>query len=100
MNPNSQRVEQVFDEAAALPPGPEREARLAKACRDDAGLREEVESLLIAHEKCGQFLEGAATVKMDDTLPAPPHLAEGRLASVEGKVYSDESDPVPRIPGF
>ena len=60
------RVEEIFDEVAALPAG-ERGERLAELCGDDGALRLEVESLLAADAGAGDFLEQT---------PVPPDLAE------------------------
>jgi len=84
---DSKRIEQIFDDASSLPPGAERESRVAGACSGDAALRKEVESLLTAHERCGRFLEGGATVKVESQ--PPPHPSPVQTV-----------DPVPRISGF
>jgi hypothetical protein len=49
------RVEQLFTETAGRPPA-ERAAFLARSCGPDAGMREEVASLLTAMERSGDFL--------------------------------------------
>jgi len=49
----------IFNEAEALPAGPERERFLAESCQDDPELREQVRSLLLAHERAGHFLDHA-----------------------------------------
>jgi eukaryotic-like serine/threonine-protein kinase len=51
------RVFAVFDAAVGLPEA-ERDAYLASECGDDAQLREEVQSLLAAHDEAGGFLSG------------------------------------------
>jgi len=51
-----ERVKFVFREALALPPA-ERKVFLARECADDERLRQEIESLLFAHEKAQQFIE-------------------------------------------
>jgi eukaryotic-like serine/threonine-protein kinase len=50
-----ERVFAIFDAAVARPEG-EQAGFLADACRDDPGLREEVESLLAAHKEAEGFL--------------------------------------------
>jgi hypothetical protein len=50
-----ERVFEIFDAALAQPEH-ERARFLADACRDDAELSEEVESLLAAHVKADGFL--------------------------------------------
>ena len=61
MNPERwQRVKQILDEAILVSP-PERSAYLDSACNDDAEFRQEVESLLEAHDQAGTgFLKDPA----------------------------------------
>ena len=69
------KAREVF--AAALDRrGAERDAYLAAACGDDAGLRQHVTSLLDAHERAGNFLAGA-TLSPGDLSPAPAGTIEG-----------------------
>lgn len=56
MADSREHVEQIFEAAASLAHG-ERDAFLRDACRDDVGLRGQVEKLLIDHERAGSFLE-------------------------------------------
>jgi len=49
------RAQNVFLSAADLTPG-ERERFLDEACKDDPGLREEVESLIRADQGSAEFL--------------------------------------------
>ncbi len=58
------RVKEVFNSALAVPDG-ERAAFVQQACRDDAALQREVESLLVAHGEAGDFAEGAAIAALD-----------------------------------
>src|SRR4051812_48694885 len=62
----------------------ERPAWLDEACADDQALRREVESLLAAHERAGDFLEtpgiaapGAAEAVFGAPLPASLPFASG-----------------------
>jgi serine/threonine protein kinase len=64
MNPTPANVERVFAEAMELPPGEARARCVAQLCRNDPALRDEVESLLRAHDEAGAFLH-----------PSPPHSA-------------------------
>ncbi len=50
-----QRVEQLFKEAVEQPPA-ERAGFLARACGPDAGMRDEIASLVDAAEQAGEFL--------------------------------------------
>jgi eukaryotic-like serine/threonine-protein kinase len=53
---NADRLIEVFDEAKSRPAGPERDHFLAAACRNEPELKEQVLSLLQAHESSGDFL--------------------------------------------
>ena len=57
MSLDFQRLEQVLGEAAARTDPAERAAYLAQACGGDRELRAEVERLLAANERAGDFLE-------------------------------------------
>ena len=60
MPPNNwQRVEEIFGQALELPPA-ERPRYLARACGDDARLREQVEYLLKCDEEAGDFIAAPA----------------------------------------
>ena len=54
--PSADRLIEIFNEAKARSAGEERDGFVAEACRDDAGLKEQVLSLLQAHESAGKFL--------------------------------------------
>jgi len=55
-----QKIDQVFESALEI--APENRARfLDEACAGDPELRREVESLLNAHEKAGDFIEDSAS---------------------------------------
>lgn len=53
---DSPQLKTVFSEALIRQDGPERAAYLDEACRDDPGLRAQVETLLNDHERIGRFL--------------------------------------------
>lgn len=81
-DPNS-RVETIFHEALGAAPAARRRL-IARLCRGDARLRREVESLLAAHVRSGEFLEGQAlptAALASDIASAPPHAswAVGRV---------------------
>ena len=60
MNPERwQRIKELFHDAIERAPA-ERRAFLDAACAEDAQMRAEVESLVSAHERDGEFLDGAA----------------------------------------
>ena len=77
---NWARVKDIFHDALARAPQ-ERGSFLQETCRDDAALRQEVESLLAAHADARGFAETPAIAALGD-VPAqagevPPALAPG-----------------------
>ena len=54
---SADRLIEVFNEAKALPTGAERDHFLAAACGNERELKEQVLSLLQAHEGAGDFLK-------------------------------------------
>jgi hypothetical protein len=56
MEPAAAKAEAVFAQALELPRGQARDKFIAEQCAEDAALRQEVESLLEAHEQSGEFL--------------------------------------------
>ena len=77
MNPPGLDLKAIFCEALDHPNGPGRAAYLDRACREDAALRQQVESLLGAHDDAGGFLgstpRGPATAPAPDTEMPPDH---------------------------
>ena len=65
------RIERILDEALEREPSA-REAYVREACKGDDGLRSEIEALLAAHDRAGNFLETAAVERFRGAL-----LAEG-----------------------
>ena len=74
--PRWPRVKAIVSGALDLP-ALERTAYVSSACGDDAGLRDEVESLLAAHGKADTFLEAPARVMAGE----PPDLAGRTVGS-------------------
>jgi hypothetical protein len=60
MNDDAGREMDVFTEAIKVPLQ-DRDAFLDVACRDDEKLRQQVEALLKAHDRIGNFLEEPPT---------------------------------------
>ena len=80
-----ERVFALFDAALARPEA-DRATFLSSECGDDAGLRQEVESLLAAHGDAQGFLSGrsarAAETDVDPSGPASPFLTRGMRLGV------------------
>jgi eukaryotic-like serine/threonine-protein kinase len=75
------RVKEIFQSAIQRAPG-ERAVFLESACDGDEVLRKEVESLIMSHEKSGEFIdspayEGAAEMIVDDKAELKPGQAVG-----------------------
>ncbi len=71
-----QRIKAVFEKALELPSG-KRAAYLDQNCSGDPDLRKEVESLLLAQEKAGSFLEPPAAgtaAGLTESVAADPYL--------------------------
>jgi serine/threonine-protein kinase len=82
MNKPAPSAENVFARAVELPPGPARDELLAADCAHDPALRQEVGSLLQAHDAAGGFLRERA----------------GRKTKLPPGSGSDDAPPV--LPGF
>jgi serine/threonine protein kinase/Tol biopolymer transport system component len=73
-----QRVNALFEAALALEP-PERNGFLLQACKADAALQAEVESLLTAHAHAGDFLlQPVAHVRNGSPIPSLGNVAVDR----------------------
>jgi eukaryotic-like serine/threonine-protein kinase len=59
-----QQIKQIFNSAVKYDES-ERAAFLAEACRSDPGLREEVESLIAAHDKDSSFIDSPAYKRLE-----------------------------------
>ncbi len=72
------RAHDLFQAALDLPPD-QRQAFVDSRCGDDAGLRDEVSSLLASDQEAGQFIEQPAAVLLANLAPAifRPRLAPG-----------------------
>jgi hypothetical protein len=65
-------AEQIFAAALQITPGAERRAYVDRACAGEEQLRQEVESLLAAHQQAGEFLEEPPTVVVNAGFGVPP----------------------------
>ena len=72
---NFKRAGEIFQNAIEIENPAEREQYLENACKNDQELRADVEALLSAHEKAGDYLE-APVLDPDITL-GDTHLTEG-----------------------
>src|SRR3954447_14679851 len=79
---DSPRLKTIFGEALVRPDGPERSAYLDEACRGDAGLRAQVETLLNDHGRIGQFL-GTAAGSVHSAGDGPEDPPAGDIARAE-----------------
>ena len=74
-----QQIKQVFNSALEYEPA-QRSSFLSSACDEDAALRQEVESLLAAHEKDGSFIDSPAYhLSPDFATENPNSLEPGQL---------------------
>ncbi len=80
-----QRVQALFDQARALPPG-ERTGFLDRACRDDADLRAEAASLLSAADEASAFFDDLA----EDVLSPLRQAAGAAPARTEGSAEASD----------
>jgi hypothetical protein len=78
MKPNAERIQEIFALALEKKSPAERERYLAEACQGNLELRQQVQSLLLAHEQAGEFL--GQTVK-----PPPSNLVTERAGTMIGR---------------
>src|SRR5258706_13516428 len=101
---SADRLIEVFNEAKAQAAGPERERFVAKACRDEPGLKEQVLALLQAHDGAGDFLQHAQLASPASLLTEKPGDRIGRYKLLQqigeggcGVVYmAEQEEPVRR----
>src|SRR5262245_28420677 len=100
---SADRFIEVFDQAKARPTGPERERFLSEACQDDPSLKDQVISLLDAHEAAGDFLRNAAhPASVSETEKAGDRIGRYKLLEQIGEggcgvVYmAEQEEPVRR----
>lgn len=100
---SADRLIEVFNEAKARPAA-ERESFLEEACGDEPALKEQVRSLLQAHERAGDFLRNTQVIPPVPLLTEKPGDRIGRYKLLEqigeggcGVVYmAEQEQPVRR----
>lgn len=83
MNPDSERIKEVFLKALQHEGRDERHAFLVTACQDSPELMQEVESLLRASERAGDFLSQAKALAPSGFELEPPGTMIGRYQLCE-----------------
>src|SRR5439155_5190007 len=83
-------IEELFGQALEIRSAVERQEFLLRACADDAELRQEIATLLLAHEKAGTFL-----AESENGGAAAPPCQAGTAPEAHGLGVA-----VPRITGF
>src|SRR5512143_13170 len=104
MNDQQERLMELFHEARAKGTAEERAAWLDAACQGDADLRRQVEVLLSAHERVGDFLQEPVVPPAETPIGVGPGAVIGRYKLVEeigeggfGRVFmAEQQAPVRR----
>src|SRR5215471_17776595 len=99
-----ERLKELFGQALECKSSAEREKFLAEACKDQAELRSQVESLLQAHEQAEDFLDQTIQLPSADFEPEPIGRMIGRYKLLQrigeggfGVVYmAEQQEPVHR----
>ena len=78
---SGRKADEILFDVLEAPEG-QREALLAEACGEDAALREEVESLLAAHARAGQFLRVSSPESTTPNESVPDDAGRGHGAGV------------------
>src|ERR1044072_6318112 len=92
------RIKEVLDVSLRLPPE-ERPAYLNRICENDQELRDEVESLIAAHEEAGDLFEPASPPPVERLQPGMrlgpyeivEHVGEGGMGAVYRAVRADQA---------
>ncbi len=79
MNFDPSRLESLFEQALACPDSASREAFLAEACAENAGLRAEVERLLAHHHEASGFLDTVLVAEAAQVEFAAPREVIGSM---------------------
>lgn len=104
MNPSESKAKRVFEEALQVKDSVQRRALLDQACAGNSALRQEVESLLEAYERAGNFMTLRIPLPAPDFLFERPGTVIGRYKLLEkigeggfGVVYmAEQLEPIER----
>jgi Tol biopolymer transport system component len=104
MSPDIQRLQRLLAEAVAKTSPAEREGYLRQVCGEDAQLRVELERLLNAYERVGDFLEQSVIPPVEALIGEGPGAVIGRYKLLEeigegafGRVFmAEQTEPVQR----
>src|SRR5215467_4347560 len=83
MKPDADRLKEVFAQALQRKTVAERQEYLAEACQGYEELRQQLDSLLRAHEQAGDFLEQTIQLPSADFEPEPIARVIGRYKLLE-----------------
>src|SRR4051794_10333317 len=95
---DSPQLKTIFSEALVRQDGAERAAYLDEACRGDAGLRAQVETLLSDHERIGRFL-GTAPGAIPSAGHGPEDVRAGDITRAETPDTCGPAGPRPGAEG-
>ena len=104
MKPNSDSIKEIFSLALQTKAPAEREQYLAEACQGQPELRQQVESLLQAHEQAGAFLDKTVQLTASNPVAERAGTMIGRYKLLQqigeggcGVVYmAEQEEPVRR----
>src|SRR5499427_2189668 len=104
MKSDVDRLREIFGQAQQIESDTQRERYLTDACQGDAELRQQVDSLLMAHKEAGDFLAQTIQLPSADFEPDPNGTFVGRYKLLEkigeggfGVVYmAEQQEPVQR----
>jgi hypothetical protein len=90
MPTDPKRAKEIFLEAVDLPDGAARVAYLDRACGNDAGLRNRVETLLRSHDPDGSFLRSSAVKPPDLYAATQASGADPFATQVDGENAAED----------